>query len=68
MEETDERYLAPMTPGLPPNSPLKSAMKSPGAAPRNLDTILSPTFREEQVLEKVEQQTDQQQARDLVCF
>jgi hypothetical protein len=30
-----------------------------------LETILSPTFKEEQMLEKAEQQTDQQQAQDL---
>jgi hypothetical protein len=62
MEETDEKYLAPTT----PKTPLKSALKSPGAAPRNLEAILSPTFREEQNLEKVEKDTDKEQAKDLV--
>jgi hypothetical protein len=63
MEETDEKYIA-----MPPKSALKSALKSPGAAPRNmnLETILSPTFREEEVLEKTEKFTDTEQKRDLV--
>ncbi|OCK83906.1 hypothetical protein K432DRAFT_321295 [Lepidopterella palustris CBS 459.81] len=61
MEETDKKYLPPPT----PMSPLKSAMKSPGAAPRFGEGILSPTFREEQVLEKREQMTEKEQAKDL---
>lgn len=59
MEETDTKYLAPITPGL------KSAMKSPGMAPRNLEAMLSPTFREEEKLEKIEKVNDKEQARDL---
>lgn len=51
----------PMT----PTSPLKSAMKVPGTA-RRIDNPLSPTFREEQILEKQEKQTEKQQAKDLV--
>lgn len=66
MEETDNKYLPPPTPGSPLRSPLKSAMKSPGAAPRNMSTILSPTFREEQVLEKEEEKTEKEQEKDLV--
>lgn len=69
MEETDNsnKYLPPPTPGMEPlRSPLKSAMKSPGAAPRNMSTILSPTFREEQVLEKEEEKTEKEQEQDLV--
>ncbi|KAF2419020.1 hypothetical protein EJ08DRAFT_673349 [Tothia fuscella] len=66
MEETDTKYLPPPTPGMEPlRSPLKSAMKSPGAAPRNMSTILSPTFREEQVLEKQEEKTEKEQENDL---
>jgi hypothetical protein len=65
IEETDEKYLAPMTPKTP-KTPLKSAMKSPGAPPRNLEAMLSPTFREEQLLEKAEKLTDKEQIRDLV--
>ncbi len=52
----------PMT----PRSPLKSAMKVPGTPGRRFDNPLSPTFREEQVLEKQEAMTDKEQARDLV--
>jgi len=67
MEETDNKYLPPPTPGMDPlRSPLKSAMKSPGAAPRNLSTILSPTFKEEQILEKEEEKTEKEQELDLV--
>ncbi|KAL2351775.1 hypothetical protein BJ546DRAFT_258493 [Cryomyces antarcticus] len=65
MEETDVRYLPPPIPGSPMRSPLKSAMKSPGTAPRNFENILSPTFKEEQTLEKQEEMTDKQQAKDL---
>lgn len=48
-----------------PRSPLKSAMKVPGTPGRRFDNPLSPTFREEQVLEKHESLTDKEQARDL---
>ncbi|KAF2109069.1 hypothetical protein BDV96DRAFT_652306 [Lophiotrema nucula] len=62
MEETDRKYLPPPT----PMTPLKSALKSPGAPPRTQETmILSPTFREEQMLEKQELSTDKEQAKDL---
>jgi hypothetical protein len=62
MEETDRKYLPPPT----PMSPLKSALKSPGAPPRTAETmILSPTFREEQILEKREAMTEKEQAKDL---
>ena len=64
MEETDRKYLPPPT----PKTPLRSAMKSPGAPPRTAETmILSPTFREEQVLEKREASTEKEQQKDLVC-
>lgn len=49
-----------------PRSPLKSAMRVPGTPGRGLNP-LSPTFREEQVLEKREAGTDVEQAKDLVC-
>ena len=65
MEETDPRYLPPPTPKTP-GGPLKSALKSPGAAPKNANAILSPTFREEEMLEKAEDDTDKVQAQDLV--
>lgn len=51
----------------PLKSPLKSAMKTPGAPPRDLGNILSPTFKEEDRLEKEEALTEKQQAADLVC-
>lgn len=50
----------PMT----PNSPLKSALKVPGT-PGRLNP-LSPTFQEEQVLEKSEEHTEKRNAKDLV--
>jgi hypothetical protein len=53
----------PMTPA----SPLKSAMRVPGTPGRRIDNPLSPTFREEQILEKHEQMTEKEQAKDLVC-
>ncbi|CAK7274143.1 hypothetical protein SEPCBS119000_006016 [Sporothrix epigloea] len=46
-------------------SPLKSAMKVPGTPGRRFDNPLSPTFREEQILEKHESVTEKEQARDL---
>lgn len=52
----------PMT----PKTPLKSALKSPGAPPRNFEQVLSPTFREEIKLEKEEKKTEKQQKKDLV--
>lgn len=45
--------------------PLKSAMKTPGTQARFLNP-LSPTFREEQMLEKQEEDTEKEQAKDLV--
>jgi hypothetical protein len=75
MDESDETYMVPQTPRTPGplKSPLKSALKSPGAAPRNMDQILSPTFTimsptwmEEQDLEKAEKITTKEQKRDLV--
>jgi hypothetical protein len=45
--------------------PLKSAMKTPGTAGRLLNP-LSPTFKEEVDLERQEDKTDKEQARDLV--
>ncbi|KAI9745436.1 MAG: hypothetical protein M1818_000970 [Claussenomyces sp. TS43310] len=52
----------PLTPG----SPLKSAMKVPGASKKVINNPLSPTFIEEAILEKQEGWTEQEQARDLV--
>lgn len=52
----------PMT----PRSPLKSAMRVPGTPARAFNNPLSPTFREEEMLEKREGMTEKQQAADLV--
>ena len=46
-------------------APLKSALKTPGTPGRLLNP-LSPTFREEQILEKEEGKTEVSQAKDLV--
>lgn len=49
-----------------PRSPLKSAMRFPGS-PRTINgNPLSPTFREETILERREERTEKEQARDLV--
>ena len=50
---------------LTPNSPLKSALKPPGT-PGRLVNPLSPTFQEEQILEKHEDHTEKENAKDLV--
>lgn len=55
-----EIQVGPASPGL------KSAMKVPGTPGRKFDNPLSPTFREEQILEKQEEITEKQQAKDLV--
>ena len=47
-----------------PASPLKSALRVPGT-PGRLNP-LSPTFREEQLLEKHEENADKRNAQDLV--
>ncbi|ESZ98893.1 hypothetical protein SBOR_0751 [Sclerotinia borealis F-4128] len=49
---------------LTPSSPLKSAMRVPGTPGRMMNP-LSPTFREEQVLEKHEEVTEIEQAKDV---
>ncbi|KEY67633.1 hypothetical protein S7711_07830 [Stachybotrys chartarum IBT 7711] len=51
----------PMT----PKTPLKSAMKVPGTPAKQFNNPLSPTFREEDILEKREAATDKEQVRDL---
>lgn len=59
-----ESVAVPMT----PRSPLKSAMRVPGTPARKIENPLSPTFREEDILEKREQATEKEQAKDLVGF
>lgn len=44
-----------------PKTPLKSAMKVPGTPARRFDNPLSPTFREEDILEKKESKTAKDQ-------
>ncbi|KAL2259169.1 hypothetical protein VTK26DRAFT_7245 [Humicola hyalothermophila] len=56
-----DSVAVPMT----PKSPLKSALKAPGAPSRSFANPLSPTFREEQILEAREKSTEKEQARDL---
>jgi hypothetical protein len=46
-------------------SPLKSNIRAPGTPERKIDNPLSPTFREEQLLENYEQGTEKEQAKDL---
>lgn len=67
MPDTDNNDY-PSVPKTPLKSPLKSAMKTPGAPPRDLGNIMSPKFQEEEVLEKRELATERQQAKDLVSF
>jgi hypothetical protein len=50
---------------VPLSPPLKSALKTPGTPGRMLNP-LSPTFKEEQLLEKHEEDTEKEQAKDLV--
>lgn len=66
VEMPDTDYQPPLTARTIPKSPLKSAMKTPGAPPKDLHAILSPTFKEEQILEKTEKHTDKEQAKDVV--
>ncbi len=51
----------------PLSPPLKSALKTPGTPGRMLNP-LSPTFREEQILEKHEEDTEKEQVKDLVSL
>lgn len=52
---------------LTPSSPLKSALKPPGT-PARFTNPLSPTFHEEQILEKHEQKAEKRNAKDLVSI
>ncbi|KAJ4297215.1 hypothetical protein N0V88_004133 [Collariella sp. IMI 366227] len=62
-EKTDFTHAQPGDVGF--GSPLKSAMKVPGTPGRGLQNPLSPTFKEEQILEDREKNTDKEQARDI---
>ncbi|PHH79731.1 hypothetical protein CDD80_3974 [Ophiocordyceps camponoti-rufipedis] len=48
-----------------PMSPLKSAIKTPGTPGRQFTNPLSPTFREEDMLEKRELSTEKEQVKDV---
>ncbi|KAI1383302.1 uncharacterized protein F4822DRAFT_72971 [Hypoxylon trugodes] len=61
----DDSSSAPVNVPMTPKSPLKSAMKVPGTPGRKFDNPLSPTFREEEILEKREKATDKEQKKDL---
>lgn len=56
-----ESVAVPMS----PKTPLRSAMRVPGTPGRQLSDLRSPTFREEDMLEKREGSTDKEQVRDL---
>lgn len=62
----EQHATVPMSYG-PDGQPLKSALKTPGTAARLINP-LSPTFREEQILEREEEKTEIQQAKDLVSL
>ncbi|KAF2769815.1 hypothetical protein EJ03DRAFT_84321 [Teratosphaeria nubilosa] len=64
MPDTDNNDY-PSVPKSPLKSPLKSALKTPGAPPKDLKAILSPTFKEEEILEKQEAHTEKRQKQDL---
>lgn len=66
MEDTDNSPLPRGRSDAPLSPPLKSAMKTPGMAPRNFGNLMSPTFQEEHILEKRELATEKEQAKDLV--
>ncbi|KAH8650243.1 hypothetical protein BGZ60DRAFT_462623 [Tricladium varicosporioides] len=55
----------PVEVALTPASPIKSAMKVPETPGQKIDNPLSSNFREEQILEKHEETTEKEQARDL---
>ncbi|ORY62336.1 uncharacterized protein BCR38DRAFT_346309 [Pseudomassariella vexata] len=56
-----ESVNMPMT----PKSPLKSAMRVPGTPARKFENPMSPTFREEDILDKREKATEKEQEKDL---
>ncbi|KAL9944501.1 hypothetical protein ACHAQF_006601 [Verticillium nonalfalfae] len=56
-----ESVNVPMT----PKTPLKSAMRVPGTPARKFENPMSPTFKEEEFLDKRESHTSKAQRRDL---
>ena len=63
LNESSRAVDVPQTPA----STLKSALKTPGTPGKGMN-LLSPTFREEQVLDRHEEMTEKEQAKDLVCY
>ncbi|KAI0018356.1 hypothetical protein F4780DRAFT_751739 [Xylariomycetidae sp. FL0641] len=61
----DDSRTTTVTMPMTPKSPLKSAMRVPGTPARRIENPLSPTFREEDILEKRELATEKEQKRDL---
>lgn len=61
INEKRESVAMPAT----PRSPLKSSMKFPGSPRMMNGNPLSPTFREETILDRREEHTEKEQARDL---
>ncbi|KAI2640617.1 hypothetical protein GGS26DRAFT_586621 [Hypomontagnella submonticulosa] len=61
----DDSSREPVNMPMTPKSPLKSAMKVPGTPGRKFENPLSPTFMEEEILEKREKDTEKEQVRDL---
>ncbi|KAI0176384.1 hypothetical protein GGR52DRAFT_571348 [Hypoxylon sp. FL1284] len=61
----DDSHVQTVNVPMTPKSPLKSAMKVPGTPGRKFDNPLSPTFREEEILEKREHSTEKEQKKDL---
>lgn len=62
-DTTTQTVNMPMT----PKSPLKSAMRIPGTPGRRFENPLSPTFREEDILEAREKDTERRK-KDVVSL
>ena len=65
MSSSDREKHTSIEVPLTPMTPMRSALKPPGTPGRFLDPR-SPTFKEEQRLEEVEEKTDKENAKDLV--
>ncbi|KAH9212921.1 hypothetical protein DL95DRAFT_463577 [Leptodontidium sp. 2 PMI_412] len=57
--------VVPVEVPLTPGPPSKGAMKMLGTSGKKIDNPTSPTSREEQILEKHEELTEKEQAKDL---
>ncbi|KAL5321309.1 hypothetical protein ACEPPN_012124 [Leptodophora sp. 'Broadleaf-Isolate-01'] len=58
--------VVPVEVPLTPGPPSKGAMKMLSTSGKKIDNPTSPTSREEQILEKHEELTEKEQAKDLV--